>query len=334
MVTIDPLEHEGLIHAALKDMKYLYAQGRPMDYDDCFQSGFIALLEALETYSSDKGAISTYVIPRIKWALQRENRASGDLIRKPTRHHTAYWKCKKAIAQFTQEHQREPEPREIPRIVQMPLKEYQAMKSLFSPVAALDAPLPGQTDITLMDAILEELKDERDDYEEVDAREDRRRLRKMLEELMVDTLHPRERDALKLYYGWDGTDPITVAGVAALLNLSETRARSLINSALRKLRKSARYLAGKFPELLAYQVYRSYGDSSGEDKKIMAQGLFARWASLGDLVEVNRKYLGVITELGEAEFTVKVNGMDQVRKYKSIRDIEIKDRKVTKVFSW
>lgn len=69
MEDINPLDHEGLIHETLKQVRYAYGPGKLADYEDCVQTGYVALLEAAKTYDSSLGAFSSYAISRIRWAI-------------------------------------------------------------------------------------------------------------------------------------------------------------------------------------------------------------------------------------------------------------------------
>ena len=64
-------------------------------------------------------------------------------------------------------------------------------------------------------------------------------LREKLEEVM-DTLTDRERDVLKLRFGWDNNRTMTLEAVGQTYNVTRERIRQIEKKALRKLRIPSR----------------------------------------------------------------------------------------------
>lgn len=87
-------------------------------------------------------------------------------------------------------------------------------------------------------------------FENIEEKLFLRNLRKELEELMITYNGLREREILKLYYGWNA-EPMTFTELSDLFNISNSRSRQIWDSALRKLRNSKwlRENAREFAEL-------------------------------------------------------------------------------------
>lgn len=81
------------------------------------------------------------------------------------------------------------------------------------------------------------LEDKKNYIENIEEKIYLSELRAELEEVMGhnNTLH--EREVLKLYYGWD-TDPVTMEGIADILETSSMKIRQTKDRAIRKIRTS------------------------------------------------------------------------------------------------
>ncbi|MFZ2257794.1 MAG: sigma-70 family RNA polymerase sigma factor [Clostridiaceae bacterium] len=321
------MDHTGLIHAVIKQLPFLYEKGSSLEYKDCFQIGFIAFLEALEGFDSDKGTLGTYITPRIKWALLNAHKSLADTIRKPGYIHQAYSEYKKAVERFMKEHEREPNLKQIARILQKTPEEILTLKRAFSSVESMQLPLPGTEDITVADAV----PDERDDYEEVELSLCRQQLHKDLDILINETLQGNEQQAVRLYYAFDGGPIPSMKTVAASMGVSEQYVGQLLQKALRKLRKHSRLFIAKYPEYMAHEVYRSFGANNGSWRRHVAIGLFQFYAAVGDLIEMN-DHLMVITELEEDRFWGTIAGKEIGVLHRGIKDIEIKNEKITRLY--
>lgn len=327
MEKINPLDHTGLIHKALQDLRYLYDSSKSMEYDDCYQIGFIALMEALEGYDSSKGAISSYIIPRIKWSVQRECRASYEAIRKPEHLHEKYRKIKKAANHLEQLQDKPPTPQQLANIADITRDELESLLMAFAPVGALQHPLSGQDDITLQDTI----EDTRDYFGEIDLRIFREQLRRDLDQLMKDRLTPDEQLAIKAFYGWDSGQQMTQEAIGNLMDLTTSQSRGLIERALRALRKQIYYLARRHPEIVTHQVYNGIGSDGGNYKKEMAQTLFKVHACIGDQILINEQLM-TITEHHHEKVIGTMGGSQRSIFYFTIYDIELRSGKVRKIF--
>ncbi|CAI3605732.1 RNA polymerase subunit sigma-70 [Clostridium neonatale] len=63
------------------------------------------------------------------------------------------------------------------------------------------------------------------------------RLRNELEKAMEDNISLREREVLKLHYGWD-MEPITFSEINKIFNVSKDRSRQIESNAIRKIKNS------------------------------------------------------------------------------------------------
>ena len=56
----------------------------------------------------------------------------------------------------------------------------------------------------------------------------------------LDTLTPREADVIKLYFGLDGTHPMTLEEIGEKFDLTRERVRQIKEKAVRRLKQTSR----------------------------------------------------------------------------------------------
>ncbi len=175
---------------------------------DLVQEGNIGLMKAVERFDYHRGfKFSTY----------------------------ATWWIRQAVGRaFQAEHQREPSVEELARRTGVPEKTVRLVDlSAASPVS-LDAPI-GQ-DSTLGEFVRDRVTLS---PEETIVRADRsHRLG-----TAIESLPPREREVLRLRFGLDGEEALTLEEVGARFSVTRERARQLEAQALRRLGRS---LAGEY----------------------------------------------------------------------------------------
>lgn len=295
-------------------------------------------MEALEGYDSSKGAISSYVIPRVKWTVQRECRASYEVIRKPEHLHAKHSQIKKMANRLEQVQDKPPTTQELALRINSTQDELESILLAFAPVGSLQAPLSWQDETALQDTI----EDGRDYFGEIDLQIFRQQLRKDLDQLMKDHLFHSEQRAIKAYYGWDSGQQMTMEALGELMGITLSQCRSIINRSLHKLRRHINYLARKHPEIVTHQVYRtpeivthqingSFSPNGGGFKKAMALSLFKAHACIGDIIQVKSKPM-IIRELHYDHFIGDQDGAQHKIFYFQIYDIEIRSKKITNLY--
>ncbi|MBM7834996.1 sigma-70 family RNA polymerase sigma factor [Clostridium sardiniense] len=85
--------------------------------------------------------------------------------------------------------------------------------------------------------LIDLLESNRNDIENIQEKIYLQELRDELEGVMNNTNTLHEREVLKLYYGWE-TDPLTMEGIADILETSSDKIRQSKDRAIRKMRNS------------------------------------------------------------------------------------------------
>lgn len=323
---INVMDHTGLVHTVLNRNSYLYDDESKMGYNDLFQEGMIALIEAAKTYDESMGSFSNYAFPRIKWHCLRSYKASGQTIRKPDHLHQKRNDYIKAVDLYQAAYHIPPTDRTISSLTGFSIDEVKTIRRSFKQVKSLNIPVGEDGDTPLQDLI----EDERDNFEEVEHLMYCTKLREDLQKLMDEYLPAPDQDIMKEYYGWD-KDSMSLQSMAELHHLTVNQVRSKINNSLMKLRRQMNTLLRKHPDLIAYQVYHDNEYSQDAPYKAMIIGLFQFYAAVGDLITINER-LAVITELRAGSFNYKVSGCEYAAFHSSIRDIQIMDEKITKLY--
>jgi RNA polymerase sigma factor (sigma-70 family) len=201
---------------------------------DLVQEGNIGLMKAVERFDYQRGfKFSTYATWWIRQAIGRALADQARTIRMPVHIVETMHRLMRERHAFQAEHQREPTIEELARRAGLPEKTVRLVdRSSASPVS-LDAPV-GQ-DSTLGEFVRDRLTPS---PEETILRDDlTRRLDAALESLPV-----REREVLRLRFGLDGEEALTLEQAGARFGVTRERARQIEVQALRRLGRS---LAGQ-----------------------------------------------------------------------------------------
>lgn len=324
--TIDPLQHMGLVHTVLNTHTWLYGPRSSWTYDDAYQEGMLALIEALQTYDSDQGTVGTYCFPRIKWGLYRAHREQQGLIKKPGHLHELLAQYKKIQLEFIQTNNREPDVKYMAKSMKMTVPELQRFLDLFSPTQSLDAPL-SEDDFTLADII----EDERDQFDLVETRLHMAKLRKDLQRMMDERLTAPDQKLLKEYYAWDGGKQPTIKALADKNNFNVQIARGKIQRALTGFNKFRPELVRHYPDIIMSQIYNQYLGIN--DLKRMSVDMLQTYLHIGDLIQLNQSY-GVVMRIDydQMSFEYRTAGRSIIVLFKQVVDFDMKEGKVTRIF--
>lgn len=198
---------------------------------DLVEEGNLGLMRATEKYEYKKGCrFSTYASWWIKQFITRALGNQGKIIRTPLYVGEAMSKWRKANQQLTQKLGRSPTLSEVAKKMKLTLAWVEKMEGLAVKLACLDAPLDdGEGVGQLLDFI--EDKDALSPAREVAAIIERERLISIL-----DSLSPREAEAIKLRFGLMDGIIRTLEETGRGMGVTRERIRQLESSAIKKLR--------------------------------------------------------------------------------------------------
>ncbi|TVP75276.1 MAG: sigma-70 family RNA polymerase sigma factor [Gemmatimonadales bacterium] len=212
------------------------SQGVPLP--DLINEGNLGLIRAAHRFDESRGIkFISYAVWWVRQAILQALAEQSRVVRVPLNRSGALHRMGRRARQMEQELGREPTPEELARELDLPAEEVRSTLALARTPLSLDAPSPGNDDTRLADYLPDQFAS--DPENETWERALRETVAKSLE-----TLDPRQAKVLRLYYGLDDLEPMTLEEIGDQLGVTRERVRQIREQALERLRHAtrARYL--------------------------------------------------------------------------------------------
>ncbi len=200
-----------------------------MTLGDVIAEGTLGLIKAVETFDTGKGCrLSTWATWWIKQAIQRALHSSSKTVRIPTYMIELIGKLKEKQSEFTASRGRKPDIHEIAEELGIPLKNIDNVQKAMNSSCSIEQDLGSELMCSLTDFIHDDsiILPEEALFKKIQSDK--------IQELL-DSISEREAQVLRLRYGLDSENPMTLTDIGKKLNLTKERVRQIERRTLRKL---------------------------------------------------------------------------------------------------
>jgi len=209
-------------------------QNQGLSLPDLINEGNLGLIKAAQRFDETRGfKFISYAVWWIRQSILQALAEQSRIVRLPLNKIGSINKINKAYAQLEQQFEREPNADEIATLLEISESEVKESMKNSGRHVSMDAPLVQDEDNTMYDVLRSEENTTPDTgllYES---------LRKEIERA-VSTLTLREADVIRLYFGLNGSHPMTLEEIGEKFDLTRERVRQIKEKAIRRLKHTSR----------------------------------------------------------------------------------------------
>jgi RNA polymerase primary sigma factor len=209
-------------------------QNKGLGLQDLINEGNLGLIKAAKRFDETRGfKFISYAVWWIRQSILQATAEQSRMVRLPLNQVGAMNKISKASAQLEQEYHREPTPKELSMLLEIPEGRVSDSLKVSGKHLSFDAPFVQGEENGLLEVLINP-----------DApRADTGLMSESLQyevERSLSTLTEREREVLKLFFGIGMTHPFTLQEIAVKFDLTRERVRQIKEKAIRRLRHKSR----------------------------------------------------------------------------------------------
>jgi len=209
-------------------------QNQGVSLSDLINEGNLGLIRAAHKFDETKGIkFISYAVWWIRQAILQALAEQSRIVRVPLNRAGTLHRIGKRAATLLQELGREATHAEIAHGMDITEEEVAKTMSISQATLSLDAPMAPGEDNKLLDYLPDTISPTPDEQIFVKA------LTESIEEALSH-LKERESKILRLYFGLDGNEPMTLEEIGALLGITRERVRQIKEKALSRLRHVSR----------------------------------------------------------------------------------------------
>jgi RNA polymerase primary sigma factor len=209
-------------------------QHQGVSLSDLIDEGNLGLIRAAEKFDETKGVkFISYAVWWIRQAIFQALAEQAHTVRVPLNRALTVFRIGRHANALRQEFGREPTQRELAEELELSEEELERSMPVVQSYVSLDAPLAVDDDAKLLDYLSDDSAPAPDD-DVVD-----RGLTDSIEDAL-GVLRAREAKVLRMHFGFDGQEPMTLESIAGILGITRERVRQIKEKALSRIRKSTR----------------------------------------------------------------------------------------------
>ena len=209
-------------------------QNQGVALSDLINEGNLGLIRAAHKFDETKGIkFISYAVWWIRQAILQALAEQSRIVRVPLNRAGTLHRIGRRSNALLQELGREPSAEEIANGMDISIDEVRKTISISQAYLSLDAPMTPGEDNKLLDYLPDEYNPSPSDNAFDTA------LKEAIQD-SLDSLKPREAKILRLYYGLDSHEAMTLEEIGSVLGITRERVRQIKEKALNRLRHVSR----------------------------------------------------------------------------------------------
>ena len=209
-------------------------QNQGLSLGDLINEGNLGLIKAARRFDETRGfKFISYAVWWIRQSIMQALAEQSRIVRLPLNRVGALNKIGKAYSNLEQEYEREPSPEELAEELEMDVNDVSEAMTLASKHLSMDAPFASNEENRLLDVL------ENEELPAPDTTLMSESLREEVERALAK-LSEREAEVIRLYFGIDNDEPLTLEEIGDKFNLTRERVRQIKEKAIRRLRNTTR----------------------------------------------------------------------------------------------
>ncbi|MBN1159173.1 MAG: RNA polymerase sigma factor RpoD/SigA [Bacteroidales bacterium] len=208
-------------------------QHQGLSLPDLINEGNLGLIKAAKKFDETKGfKFISYAVWWIRQCILQALAEQSRIVRLPLNKIGALNKINKAFSQLEQEHEREPSPEEVAKILELPEGKVAGTLELSGRHLSVDAPFQDGEENSLLDVLPS------GDTPSTDNKLIEESLSKEIERTL-STLPEKESSVIRAFYGI-GTKPMSLEEIGQTIGISRERTRQIKEKAIKHLRQKSK----------------------------------------------------------------------------------------------
>ena len=209
-------------------------QNQGLSLPDLINEGNLGLIKAARRFDETRGfKFISYAVWWIRQSIMQALAEQSRIVRLPLNRVGALNKIGKAYSTLEQEYEREPSPEELADELHMDVDDVSEAMTLSAKHLSMDAPFASNEENRLLDVL------ENEDLPSPDTTLMSESLKEEVDRAL-SKLAEREAEVIRLYFGFETDEPLTLEEIGERFNLTRERVRQIKEKAIRRLRNTTR----------------------------------------------------------------------------------------------